>query len=215
MPWETEKVSHTKHSLCESSHLCTAPASQAEILGALAIVAAGHVEEGRAEQLVNEALEKTAENGERDVLVRVARSAGEAYLLLNRRADARKALTLAMTHAQAADAADGGSPIPAEDLLGVLVGLQECGDEDPNLTTQALLLIPSALDDVNAWWELPRLFPRVIHLAERGLFAQDGPQAAQLRAAAQRLVEAGSQRSDCQEAAGQLGRSLSRSAVTL
>lgn len=86
----------------------------------------------------------------------------------------------------------------------MLVGLQECGNDDPNLTIQALLLIPAALADVNAWWELPRLLPNVTRLVERGGLAQDGPEAANLWAAARRLIEASAERRDCTEAVGRL-----------
>jgi tetratricopeptide (TPR) repeat protein len=191
--------------------LCSEPAAQAEFLGALAIVAARRGDTEQVEALAPEALQKARESSERDVLVRVARSAGEAYLTLQRWDAARQAFELAW--AQAADGADNRSPIPAEDRLGVLMGLQECNPTDPHLTLQALLLVPAALEDVNAWWELPRLLPRVARLAEQGLVEQDGAETAQRRVAAQRMIEAGLQRQDGQEAAARLRHALVQSAL--
>jgi tetratricopeptide (TPR) repeat protein len=191
--------------------LCTEPAAHAECLGALAMVAARRGDREQVENLAHEALQKARESGEREVLVRVARSAGEAYLTLQRWEEARQAFELA--RAQAADAADDRCSIPAEDRLGVLMGLQECNTTDPDLTLQALVLVPAALEDVNAWWELPRLLPRVACLAEQGVLEQDGAEAAPLRAAIQRAVAAGSQRRDCVAAADRLRRYLAASSV--
>ena len=163
------------------------------------------------EALAHEALQKARESGERDVLVRVARSAGEAYLTLQRWDEARQAFELAWAHV--ADGADDRSPIRAEDRLGVLLGLQECNPTHTHMTLQALLLVPAALEDVNAWWELPRLLPRVACLAEQSLLEQDGAEVAQRRVAAQRMLEAGLQRRDCQEAAARLRHALVQSAL--
>jgi len=180
--------------------LCAEPAGHAEVLGALAMVAARRGDGRRTEELLQEALSKAYESSEQDVLIRVTCSAGEAYLALNRRADARQAFRRALASAQSGDATAGTSEVPAEDLLGVLVGLQACGDDDPRLTLEAVLLVPTALKDVNAWWDLPRLLPNVTRLAEDGLFAQEEPKTAQLRASLQRLQEAAAQRRDCAEA---------------
>src|SRR5262249_6901831 len=97
--------------------LCIEPAAQAEFLGALAIVAARRGDTEQVEDLAHEALQKARESGERDVLVRVARSAGDAYLTLQHWDEARQAFELAGV--QAGDGADARSPVPAVGRPGV------------------------------------------------------------------------------------------------
>lgn len=74
-------------------------------------------------------------------------------------------------------------------------------------------MYPAAIGDVSTGWELSRLFPRVLGVMARGGLAPDGAEAAQLRVVAQRMIEAGWQRRDCQETAAQLRHALAQSAL--
>src|SRR5262249_46354562 len=88
--------------------------------------------------------------------------------------------------------------IPPEDEMGVLIGLREAGNLDPALVTRALALVPAALADDNAWWDVPRLV--------RALDAVGVP--AERSREARHLVDAGWQRIDCGETAARLRRRL-------
>jgi hypothetical protein len=117
--------------------------------------------------------------------VRVARYAGEASWIFGRTDDARAAFGQALEIAQAF----AESPVPAADRMSVLVGLHLAdGDRSGAALRQALSLVPAALEDAEAWWDLPRL----AEAADR-LFSRRPPRRA-LREPLARLVHALEQR---------------------
>lgn len=124
---------------------------RAECLAALGRVFAetGEVEE--AEARIGEAIDEAVELGERDVLVRVAVTAGETSLRLGRREEAREAFS------RADEIADGNTP--AADRLAIGLGLAETATEPISTAAlgRLLTLLPEALDDADTWERLPRL----------------------------------------------------------
>jgi len=140
------------------------PALRVELLGALGEIAAQRGRVREAEKLVDEAISRAVDTGERDLLLRAAVVAAGACRALGRDTDAatayRRALEIVKT-----DGVPGepGEPLPpAGDLLRALVGLAELGPtEGPDrreLTLRALAVLERALhEDAEAWWVLPRL----------------------------------------------------------
>ncbi|MEW6735659.1 MAG: tetratricopeptide repeat protein [Acidobacteriota bacterium] len=176
------------------NQLCAEPACQAEVLAALAMVTAQQGDARRAEHFINEASVEAHKDIGSDILFRVMHAAGETQLVLKRRDKAIQAFQLALSLADEED-----TTIAPEELLGVLAGLQECGNNDLNLLVKALLLLPAALHSANTWWELPRLLPKFTLLAELGYFASQRPEQEELAAALHKLIAAGGQRLDCRE----------------
>jgi len=168
-------------------------AGQAETLGALAMAAARRGDLESALHRISAALAQAAACPEPDVLACVNRSAGETYRILGHFDESRAAFE------QALAAVSGCNAIAPSERFCLLVG----APIDTARTNEALLLIPKALDDGNAWWELPRLIPRVTKLAERGELSRH-PLANELAIAVRCLVEAGSQRPDCRDAVMEL-----------
>jgi tetratricopeptide (TPR) repeat protein len=185
------------------SPLAADPGGRAEVLGALALVAARRANRAHAQQMMQASRDCAQESADPGVIVRVTRAAGETFLVLENRDEARQAFATALTLVQQSDATYSGA-IAGEDILSVLVGLLDCGEDDPDLAVQALRLVPAALADVNAWWELPRLLAKVAHLGERGLLLRNGSELGGLRDILQRVIEVSSQRPDCREAVERL-----------
>jgi tetratricopeptide (TPR) repeat protein len=179
-------------SLRSHPHLAHA-AGQAETLGALAMAAARRGDEESALHRISAAIAQAAACPEPDVMVAVNRSAGEMHRILGHFDESHAAFEQALATAVAS-----GCSAPSE-IFCLLVG----SAVDNARTIEALLLIPHALDDGNAWWELPRLIPRVTKLAERGELSRH-PRANDLAIAVRCLVEAGSQRPDCRDAVMEL-----------
>ncbi|HSN98981.1 MAG TPA: hypothetical protein VLS89_11870, partial [Candidatus Nanopelagicales bacterium] len=151
---------------------------------------------------------EAASTGHRDTLLRVARSVGETCLHAGRRMEARDAFQRALRIAEA-PAPKGAPPgraagPPAADLLGVLLGLGRAGAVDPGRVLRALSLAPAALEDAEAWWDLPCLLDDLAALA--GHPALGAPE---LQAAMATVLRAAAQRTDTRERAAALA-ALSR-----
>ena len=164
---------------------------QAETLGALAMAAARWGDEESALSRISAAFAQAAQCVESDVMVSVQRSAGEMYRMLGRFDESRAAFEQALASAR--------HEIAPREIFCLLVG----APIDTARTLEALLLVPKALEDANAWWELPRLIPRVTKLAERGELSRL-PRSGDIAVAIRCLVEAGSRRADCREAVMEL-----------
>jgi tetratricopeptide (TPR) repeat protein len=161
------------------SPLFAAAEAQAESLAALAMIAAGRGDRSLANERAAAAVTLAHDSGDAGVQVRVLRSVGEAHLLLHDHAAARLELANAL---QLADESGAAAP---EDLLGVLAALHAAGGTDGAdgaILERAAALLPDALADANAWWDLPRLVPALAQA--RG---SDGAVAAALALARQRL----------------------------
>jgi tetratricopeptide (TPR) repeat protein len=171
----------------QNNELFSAPGSQAELLGARAMIAAARCDGAEhALEHAREALALAEAADDPDALGRVLRSIGEALLALGKRSDAAAPLERALALADAHDAT-------AEDLLGVLVAWLEAGSPDAQVAGRALALVPRALSDPNAWWELPRLLRALASLVESRSLDRGDPHLA-------RAIAAASQRRDCQAA---------------
>ena len=167
------------------SPLCARAGARAEALAALGTVAALGGDAARWRRRLNEAIAQAASAGERDALLRVARAAGQGSLLLGRREEAQEAFRRAARIA----AQGGGAPPRAVDRLGVLVGLWESGAGDRATLEQALALVPAALEDAEAWWQLPVLLRGVAATGGAGALAGEaaGALAEVARAAGERV----------------------------
>jgi hypothetical protein len=98
--------------------------------------------------------------GEPDVVVRTLRSAAETHLILGDRRRAAEILARALAAIAAAES--NGVAFPAEDVLGVLVSQLDAGEGyDVDVLHRALSLASLAVEDANAWWDLPRLAAHV------------------------------------------------------
>jgi hypothetical protein len=132
-------------------------AAQSELIAAQAMTAARRGDAEAALTRSTEAETRATSSGDSAALLRVLRSAADAALALGHAESARGLLHRALSLA--------GDETPAEDLFGVLSALHGAGDEDRALTARALELVPLALGDVNAWWDLERLVPHARPLA--------------------------------------------------
>ena len=184
------------------SPLLGAESAQAETLGALAMVAAKRGQPDVAIARAQQAVSMAEASGERDSLIRVLRSVSEAHLMLERREEALAYLRRAMS--AIAEAAAENSTVAPEDHLGVLVGLLDCGAADDRAMLQALELLPAALGDPNAWWDLPRLLVHVSHSLQRGRPPLDEDQRHKLDRLLPDCLVAAVQRADCAKAAAQV-----------
>ena len=96
------------------------------------------------------------------------RSLGDAWVLLARHDDARRAYALG------AASLDAEAMAP-EDRLGLVLGLAR-GDDA--LVAEALELTREALSDANAWWDLPRVARAVVEVRDAGFFTAPRREAA-------------------------------------
>ena len=136
-------------------------------LGATAgVIAAHRGDASAAEAEINQAIAAAVELGERDVLLRVAVAAGEAFMRLDRVDDAAaafaQALELELVHEAPA----------VSDLLAASVGALSAGSEDHHLVERSLAVLEPALIDAEAWWllePLGRACTRLCPDVERGL----------------------------------------------
>jgi tetratricopeptide (TPR) repeat protein len=158
------------------SPLFAAAEAQAETLAALAMIAAGRGDRVLARERADAAVALATETGDAGVQARVLRSLGEVHLLLDDKAAARVVLMRALQVAE-----ESGAAAP-EDQLGVLAALHVAGAGD-GVVDRALALLPEALGDANAWWDLSRLMTA---LAAR----EHEPTVA-------RVLELAQQRTDC------------------
>ncbi len=125
--------------------------TRSEILAALGVLRARQRDISGSEEVINDAIAAAVSCGERDVLLRVACAAGEACLLLDRRDGAEEAFDQALEIAQTGD---GLSPA---DLFAVLMGRMRTIGPDAEHLALVLELLEAALEEPEAWWELPPL----------------------------------------------------------
>lgn len=176
---------------------CADPGARAEITSALGVLAARAGTADVANDLVDRAIELAVESGARDVLVRVARAAGDACTLL---ADPAAALD---AYARALDiaGADDAHPAPPAELLAVYLGLA-AGPDPATWIRRALTVSTAALADPDAWWDLARLLDGVATVAETGGLSE--PEVIAAREVARLAV----QREDCRLPLDRLARAL-------
>jgi len=179
--------------------LNNSPHSQAEILTSLALLATRQGKSVEAEGKMNEAIALAVEGGERNTLLLVARRAGDACQYLGNTKQAEQAYRQAITISKAKNS--DSAPPPAAEMVGVFLGLLECGEKDSDLALQALRLMPTALqEDADAWWDLPRLLLQLSSMASKtNVFDSSKEQEA-----LENVLIASSQRKDCQKDLSQL-----------
>jgi tetratricopeptide (TPR) repeat protein len=135
----------------------TSDATAAQLLAAMAGLAAREGDAGEADERMNEAIGRAVESGERDALLAVAVAAGRACQVLGWDEAARDAYRRALEIAGPAGSAGEDSAPPASLLWAALLGAWETGDPDPEIPVRCLLQTGPALEDADAWWDLPRL----------------------------------------------------------
>lgn len=106
------------------------------------------------------------------------------------------------------DAGAGAGPVPgaAEPASGTEAGVGAEAGADParrGRLLRALALAERALEDADAWWDLPRLVAALIPLAEAGAL-----EAPSRRAQARQLCDAAEEREDARAAAARLRAAL-------
>jgi hypothetical protein len=179
----------------------------AQLLAALAELAARKGDAAETDARMNEAIGRAVESGERDALLAVAVAAGRACQALGREAQARdacrRALEIAAPGPAGSNAEETVAPPPASLLWGALLGAWETGDRDPEIPVRCLLLTAPALEDADAWWDLPRLLPALTAIASGGRLADPA-----LAAPLLDLQAAASQRADCAAALAELRAAL-------
>lgn len=134
------------------------PHTQAEILSIRALVSACQNEQQKAEIFINQAIDIAIESGERDTLLMVARRAGDICQKLQQMENAEQAYKQAL---QIATVTIEGSSTPvATEMVGVYLGLIECGASSNELFPLLITALSRALrENAEAWWELPRAMP--------------------------------------------------------
>ena len=172
----------------------TSDATAAQILAALAGLAAREGDAAEADERMNEAIGRAVESGERDALLAVAVAAGRACQLLGRDEAARDAYRRALEIAGPDGSTGEESAPPAALLWAARLGAWETGDRDPEIPVRCLLQTGPALEEADAWWDLPRLIRALAAVASTGRQRLADPALAEplrdLRAAA-------SERADC------------------
>jgi tetratricopeptide (TPR) repeat protein len=125
--------------------------ARAEALALVGLLCAKQGAGDAADAATNDAIELSVAAGERDTMLRVARSAGDACLALGRKEAALAAFT------QALEIASTGESPPPSEVVGALLGSYEAGRAERDLVERAHALMPAALADPETWWDLPRL----------------------------------------------------------
>jgi hypothetical protein len=177
--------------------------ARAQLLAALADLAAREGKEAEADARMNEAIAAAVDSGERDALLAVALAAGRTCRVLGREDAAREAYERAAEIAETA--VPDAPPPPAALRLATCLGLHESGRGDPGLAARCLALLPDALEDADAWWELPRVLAVVSAASAPTPEALAG---AGLVEPLSRLRAAAAQRPDCGAALQALGAVL-------
>lgn len=171
--------------------VCAKGSARAEVMCALALVAAQDHDDATAAQRLAQAHEAAESASTPEPLVRVARAAGEAFLLLGRPEEAQKSFSRVLAIVD--ESAPELRARTASEVMGALVGLGRTGEGDPALVLRALALVPAALADAEATWELRALLGALVALAEQDLLP-DLSSLAGLRA----VLDAGAERADCE-----------------
>ena len=173
--------------------------SCAEVGSALALVDTYTGDTSRVEQRLAEAMTLAYASRDDGVLARTTRTVAEAWMVLDRPKRARQTLALVPTTAA----------IPAADRLGILV-TRSVVDVIPDLAGQALLLVPEALDDANAWWDLRRLLPWVTCWLAQSSRRRSAAESQHHAAALAALCAAALQCHDCRQAVAALDAACAR-----
>jgi len=126
-------------------------ALRAELLALLALSAALRGDGERADAVMNDAVAGAVATGSRDLMLRVARRAGEACAALGRDGAAAQAFEQSLRLGGVGD-----TPPPAVDVASALLSLHALGAADDGAVSEATALLAGALDDADAWWELAR-----------------------------------------------------------
>lgn len=132
----------------------------AEILGALALLAARRADEPGARTAIAAALEALGPVDDLETRARVHRMVGDAHLALGDRAAAHHAFLAGLAPAMSPAGASGvlvADALPAEVVFGLLLGLVELDAATTEHVRLACELGPRALLDSDAWWDAPRL----------------------------------------------------------
>ena len=185
---------------CKRPRIQACGLNSAELIAASAMVAAAAGDSEGAGDLARRARRLAGEGGDREVNVRVLRSVAEVGLLLGDSEATRRELATANELI-----ADDDADLPAEDVLGVRAAELACGLADRDAVEQAVRLVPAALEDANAWWDLARLLPAALAGVESGDFDRGDRN---LGHALKSLAVAAGQRADCQPTAGRLAAAL-------
>jgi hypothetical protein len=105
------------------------------------------------EELVNKAIELAVADGERNLMMRIARVAGLCNRWLGKPTEAVEAYQQALSLAQHESDKE---PWP-EELFLTLIGIQEINGGHAILLIKTLQLLPQALKKQDAWWQLNTL----------------------------------------------------------
>jgi tetratricopeptide (TPR) repeat protein len=167
------------------------PSVIVDILSARAELAASQGNFREAEALMDEAIELAVESGERDMLLLVARRAGDSFLLANDRDQAQEAYSRAVEIAGAVLDGDVQNP-SSGDMARVWLGLYECSNRLEHLENMMRELPAALSEDSDLWWELPRVLSLLRGEEADALFEKNKPEL-------DVLFRASSQRSDCQD----------------
>lgn len=168
--------------------------AQAQLLARLALVAARAGDELGAEERLDQAVDCAVDSGERDTLLHVAAIAGTVFQLLGRSEEALEAFSQGLEISEVRGAQEDPPPPSAADLCTVLLGLLELGKSDTRSLLRLLALLPEALEDPDAWWQISRILAVV-----RDAVAQQPEvfRAPELSDSLSVLLRVAAQRSDC------------------
>ena len=149
------------------NELLASTSAQAEVVGALAMVAGrGGGGDATLDDLCTTAVRLAEEGGECDALFRVLRSVAEARLLSGAPSAARQLLARARDLLRTMP--DDDREAVAEDVFGALVSSLDAGERESSLLVAAIAHAPHALEDMNGWWDLPRLLPHLARAVAAG-----------------------------------------------
>ena len=115
----------------------------------------------QAETTMNRAIELAVEQGEQNLLVQVATTAGELCLSLGRMEEAASAFAQGWSLSGAGQK-DAPELLPAT-TFPLLLGMLNCGQGDETLLSKAIALAPAALaQSREPWWLLPHLLKHMV-----------------------------------------------------
>ncbi|KAB8153350.1 hypothetical protein EZY14_008955 [Kordia sp. TARA_039_SRF] len=127
--------------------------------GQLAWIAAKRGNTELFEENINKTIDLAVAYGEQNLLLKVVTLAGNCLHEMHKTQEAKDAYNQAFSLISSLSEEAQDAQLNQAYLLDLYIGYMVENGYDENMTARALKMIPKALDDLESWWNLPRLLP--------------------------------------------------------
>lgn len=163
----------------------------------LAWIAAKRGNSEQFEAHINKTIDLAVGYGEQNLLLRVVTLAGNCLHELHKTQEAKDAYNQAFSLISSLNEVEQQDQLNHAYLLDLHIGYMIENGYNEKMTAQSLKLVPKALDDLESWWNLPRLLPFVNTFLKNNLTQHDK----MLTEGIETFIKAIQQRTDINEAA--------------